>query len=50
MIAFLLSLEAGQDLTEIHEFIAQDSLEAAERLRGFWRLCAAWPQCPARAM
>ena len=33
MTAFLLSPEAAQDLTEIYEYIAQDSLEAAERLR-----------------
>lgn len=33
MPPFLLSSEAAQDLTEIIEYIAQDSEEAAERLR-----------------
>lgn len=33
MSAFRLSAEAAQDLTEIYEFIAQDSVDAAERVR-----------------
>ncbi len=33
MTTFFLSPEASQDLIEIYEFIAQDNLEAAERLR-----------------
>ena len=33
MARFRLSPEAAQDLTEIYEFIRQDSLEAAESVR-----------------
>jgi plasmid stabilization system protein ParE len=33
MIAFRLSPEASQDIIEIYEYIAQDSFEAAERVR-----------------
>jgi len=33
MTSFRLSPEAAQDLIEIYEYIAQDSLEAAERVR-----------------
>ena len=33
MSAFLLSPEAAQDITEIYEFIAQDNMDAAERVR-----------------
>jgi plasmid stabilization system protein ParE len=33
MKSFRLSPEAAQDLIEIYEYIAQDSLEAAERVR-----------------
>jgi len=33
MKTFRLSPEAAQDLIEIYEYIAQDSLEAAERVR-----------------
>jgi len=33
MNAFRLSPEASQDIIEIYEYIAQDSVEAAERLR-----------------
>jgi plasmid stabilization system protein ParE len=33
MTSFRLSLEAAQDLLEIYEYIAQDSVEAAERVR-----------------
>jgi plasmid stabilization system protein ParE len=33
MSRFRLSPEAAQDLTEIYEYIAQDSIEAAERVR-----------------
>ena|SRR5713101_876767 len=32
-MSFLLSPEAAHDLTEIYEYIAQDSLDAAERVR-----------------
>lgn len=33
MNAFRLSPEASQDIIEIYEYIAQDSIEAAERVR-----------------
>jgi plasmid stabilization system protein ParE len=33
MTTFRLSLEASQDLIEIYEYIAQDSVDAAERAR-----------------
>ena len=33
MNAFRLSPEASQDIIEIYEYIAQDSMEAAERVR-----------------
>jgi len=33
MNAFRLSPEASQDIIEIYEYIAQDSVEAAERVR-----------------
>jgi plasmid stabilization system protein ParE len=33
MTRFRLSPEAAQDLTDIYEYIAQDNLEAAERVR-----------------
>ena len=33
MSAFRLSPEASQDIIEIYEYIAQDSIEAAERVR-----------------
>ena len=33
MSAFRLSLEASQDLIEIYEYIAQDNVDAAERVR-----------------
>lgn len=33
MTTFRLSLEASQDLVEIYEYIAQDSVDAAERVR-----------------
>jgi len=33
MSAFRLSPEASQDIFEIYEYIAQDSVEAAERVR-----------------
>ena len=33
MTSFVLSPEAAQDLTEIYEYIAQDSTGAAERVR-----------------
>jgi plasmid stabilization system protein ParE len=33
MTAFVLSPEAYQDLTEIYEYIAQDNVDAADRVR-----------------
>lgn len=33
MTTFRLSLEASHDLTEIYEYIAQDSVDAADRVR-----------------
>jgi toxin ParE1/3/4 len=33
MTTFRLSPEASQDLTEIHEYIAQDNVDAADRVR-----------------
>jgi plasmid stabilization system protein ParE len=42
MTAFRLSPEATQDLVEIYEYIAQDNIEAAERVRIELLEAAAW--------